>query len=137
MALKQCFPTAFKTELLSGTHDFTSDTFKIALYSSSATLNESTTAYTATGEVVASGYTAGGAALTVTGPSTLGTTVYVDFDDVSWTSEITARGALIYNSSQSNKAVYVLDFGVDRVHLDGTFTISFPVPTELDAIIRI
>ena len=119
MAITQAVCTSFKQELLVGTHNFTAttgDTFKIALYSSSATLSASTTAYSSTNEVSASGtYTAGGGSLTNVTPTTSGTTALTDFSDVSFTSAtITARGALIYNSTDSNKAAVVLDFGVIR-----------------------
>ena len=118
MAITQAVCTSFKQEILVETHDFTAttgDTFKIALYSSSATLSASTTAYSATNEVSDSGtYTAGGGSLTNVTPTTSGTTALTDFADISFTSAtITARGALIYNSSESNKAVCVLDFGGD------------------------
>lgn len=131
------FCTSAKVELLNGEHNFTSDTFKVALYLDTADLGPNTTVYTTTGEVSVSGYTAGGATITVAAPASSGTTAYVDFTDVSWTAEITARGALIYNSSNGNKAFYVLDFGVDRAHRDGVFTITWPSPTSTSAIIRI
>ena len=137
MAIIECYPSSFKKELLEGVHDFSSDTFKIALYSSSASLNQSTTVYSTTGEVSGTGYSAGGATLTVTAPSITGTTAIVDFADVTWSSAtITARGALIYNSSQSNKAVRILDFGSDRVKSGADFVVTFPTPDALNAIIR-
>jgi len=133
-----CLTTSFKKELLLGTHAFGTDTFKIALYSSSADINTTTTAYTTTGEVTGTGYTAGGATLTVVTPTTDGTVALVDFSDVTWsTATITARAALIYNSSKSNKSVAVLDFGSDRVKTAADFTITFPPPDRYDAIIRI
>ena len=134
--------TSFKVELLQGVHNFTAstgDVFKLALYTSSATLGASTTAYSATNEVANSGtYSAGGGTLTNITPTASGTTALTDFDDLSFTSAtITARGALIYNSSDSNKAVAVLDFGGDKISTAGTFTIQFPAATASDSIIRI
>lgn len=138
--------TSFKDELLEGVHDFRSsggDTFKIALYTSSATLDATTTAYSATNEVANSGsYSAGGGTLTNISPTTSGTTAFTDFDDISFTSAtITARGALIYNTTPThtytNPAVAVLDFGGDKISTAGTFTIQFPAATSSDAIIRI
>lgn len=148
--------TSFKVELLQGYHNFsnvnpsrtaaTADIFKLALYTSAATLDATTTAYTATNEVAASGsYSAGGGALnTTSGVATQptnggsGTVAYLSFADLSFTSAtITARGALIYNSSQSNKAVVVLDFGSDKTSTAGTFTIQFPTASNTAAIIRI
>jgi hypothetical protein len=140
MAITQAMCTSFKSEALQGVHDFTTDTFKIALYTSSATLSAATTAYSATNEVSGTGYTAGGETLTVTGGSvsTSGTTAYVDFSDVTWsTATITARGALIYNSSQANKAVAVLDFGADKTSTAGDFVITMPTADASNAIIRI
>ena len=142
MAITQAMCTSFKVELLQGVHNFTTstgDVFKLALYTSSATLGASTTAYSATNEVANSGtYSAGGGTLTNITPTASGTTALTDFDDLSFTSAtITARGALIYNSSDSNKAVAVLDFGGDKISTAGTFTIQFPAATSSDAIIRI
>ena len=142
MAITQAVCTSFKQEILVEGHDFTAttgDTFKIALYSSSATLSASTTAYSATNEVSNSGtYTAGGASLTAVTPTTSGTTALCDFADASFTSAtITARGALIYNSSASNKAVVVLDFGGDKTSTSGTFTIAFPAADASNAILRL
>lgn len=139
--IQQVLCTSFKQQLLLGTHSFAAsggDSFKIALYSSSATLNSSTTAYTATGEVVASGYTAGGAALTNVEPASSGVTGYTTFSTVSWVSAgIVARGALIYNSTEANKAVMVLDFGMDRYSVAGLFTLTFPTANAESAIIRL
>lgn len=138
--------TSFKDELLEGVHDFRAvggDTFKIALYSSAATLSASTTAYTTSNEVAASGsYSAGGGTLTNISPTTSGTTAFTDFDDISFTAAtITARGALIYNTTPThtytNPAVVVLDFGGDKTSTSGTFTIQFPTASASDAIIRI
>ena len=133
--------TSFKQELLTGTHNFTNgtgDTFKIALFTSSATLGASTTAYSTTNETSGTGYTAGGNTLTNVTPTTSGTTAFTDFADTTWsTASITARGALIYNSTDSNKAVVVLDFGADKTSTAGDFTIQFPTADASNAIIRI
>jgi len=141
MAITQAMATSFKQELLTGTHDFTNstgDTFKIALFTSSATLGASTTAYSTSNEVSGSGYTAGGNTLTNVTPSTSGTTAFTDFADTTWSSAtITARGALIYNSTDSDKAVVVLDFGSDKTSTNGDFTIQFPTADASNAIIRI
>ena len=137
MAITQTQCTSFKVELLTGTHNFSSDTFKIALYTSAASLGVDTTAYSTSNEVSASGYTAGGNTLTVsTTPTSSSTTAYVSFANTSWSSALTARGALIYNSSKSNKAVAVLDFGADKTS-SGTFTVTFPTADATSAIIRI
>lgn len=141
MAISQAMCTSFKVELLTGTHNFTNstgDTFKIALYTSSATLDATTTAYSATNEVSGTGYTAGGNTLTNVTPTSSGTTAFTDFADTTWsTATITARGALIYNSTESNKAVCVLDFGSDKTSTAGDFTIIFPTADASNAIIRI
>ena len=142
MAISQAMCTSFKDELLEGVHDFRSsggDTFKLALYTSSADLGAATTAYSSSNEVANSGsYSAGGGSLTNISPTTSGTTAFTDFDDLSFTSAtITARGALIYNSSESDKAVAVLDFGGDKISTAATFTIQFPAATSSDAMIRI
>jgi hypothetical protein len=137
MAITQTTCTSFKVELLTGTHDFSSDTFKIALYTGAATLGADTTAYSASNEVSASGYAAGGNTLTVsTAPTSSSTTAYVSFANTSWSSALTARGALIYNSSKSNKAVAVLDFGADKTS-SATFTVTFPTADATSAIVRI
>lgn len=141
MAITSAICTSFKQELLVATHNFTASTghsFKIALYSSAATLGASTTAYSATNEVSGTGYSAGGAALTSVTPTTSGTTAFCDFSDVTWsTATITARGALIYNTSATNKAVCVLDFGSDRTSTASDFVIQFPTADASNAIIRI
>ena len=141
MAITQAMCTSFKKALLNGEMDFSSDTtqvFKIALYTSSATLGASTTAYTTTNEVSGTGYTAGGNTLTVVAPATSGTTAYLDFSDTTWsTATITARGALIYTTSNSNAAVAVLDFGADKTSTAGDFQIQFPTADASNAIIRI
>ena len=140
MAISQAMCTSFKKEIIEALHDFTNSTgdlFKIALYTSSATLGAATTVYAVTNEVSGTGYTAGGANLTNVTPSSSGTTAFTDFSDVTFAgSTITARGALIYNSSASNRAVCVLDFGSDKSSSAGDFTIVFPAATAADAIIR-
>lgn len=135
--------TSFKQEILQGVHDFTvstGDTFKLALYTDSASFTAATTAYTVTNEVGNSGtYAAGGGTLTNVTPTTSGTTAFTDFDDLSFTSAtITARGALIYNDTAAgDPAVVVLDFGSDKTSTAGTFTIQFPTADASNAIIRI
>ena len=133
--------TSFKVELLKGVHNFSTggNTFKLALYTATATLDATTTAYTATNEVSNSGsYTAGGGALTNVTPTATGTTAITDFADLSFTTAtITARGCLIYNSTDSNKAVAAIDFGGDKTSTAGDFTIVFPTPTATGAIIRL
>ena len=124
---------SFKEALFKGDVDFLVDTIKIALYDNTATLNESTTAYTTAGEVVAAGYTAGGNVLTPSVAASGGTS-YVDFGDTSWTASITARGALIYK--QSGTAICVLDFGADRTSTT-TFQVQFPPATADSALIRL
>ena len=129
----------FKTGLMNGTFNFTSGSFKIALYTNAATLDATTTAYTSTGEVVASGYTAGGLALTIAQVPTVGNsgnTAYISFNNAVWNSSITARGALIYQSGGGNPAVCVLDFGSDKSS-SATFTVQFPDPSNTSAIIRL
>jgi hypothetical protein len=140
MAITQAICTSFKQELMEGVHDFqvAGDSLKVALYLTAATLDASTTAYSATNETSGTGYTAGGAALTNIAPTTSGTTAYIDFSDVSWTTaSFTARGALIYNTSDSNKAIAVLDFGADYIVTAGTFTIVWPTADASNAILRI
>ena len=130
---------SFKTGMMNGTFNFTSGSFYIALYTNSATLDATTTAYTATGEVVASGYTAGGLALTIAQVPTTGnsgTVAYLSFSNAVWTSSILARGALIYQSGGGNPAVCVLDFGADKQSTT-TFTVQFPSVSNTSAIIRI
>ena len=144
MAITSAICTSFKQEILVGTHNFTAtsgDTFKIALYTSSASLGASTTAYSTSNEITNSSgtaYTAGGATLTSVTPTTSGTTAFCDFADVSYTSaSFTANGALIYNDDQSDKAVAVIAFGGDKTVSSGTFTIQFPTADATNAIIRI
>ena len=144
MAISSAICTSFKQEILVGTHNFTAssgDTFKIALYTSSASLGAGTTAFSDTNEISntsGSAYSSGGATLTSVTPTTSGTTAFCDFADVSFTSaSFTANGALIYNSSASNKAVAVIAFGGDKTVSSGTFTIQFPTADASNAIIRI
>ena len=140
MAITQAVCTSFKQELLTGTHNFTAttgDTFKIALYTSSASLDASTTAFTTSNEISGTGYSSGGVELTNRTVSTSTTTAFFDADDPTWTSaSFTARGALIYNSSNSNKAIAVLNFGGDFTVSSGTFRIVFPA-AGANAIITI
>jgi hypothetical protein len=148
MAISQAMTTSFKVEILNGIHAFgtsvvraatTPDTFKIALYTSSATLDATTTTYTTSNEVPSTGnYTAGGNTLTTIAPTSSGTTAFLDFNDTTWSNAtITANGALIYNSTQSDKAVAVLAFGGDKTSTAGDFTIIFPAADASNAIIRI
>jgi hypothetical protein len=150
MAITQAMATSFKVEILDGIHNFgtgviraatTADVFKLALYTSSATLSAATTAYTTSDEVSSSGtnYTAGGLTLTISQvPTSTGTTAFIDFDDLTFPSAtITANGALIYNATQSNKAVAVLAFGGDKTSTAGNFTIQFPAAAASTAILRI
>lgn len=142
MAITQAMCTSFKQALLDGEMDFSSDTaqtFKIALYTSSATLDATTTVYSVTNEVSGTGYTAGGNTLTIsTNPTTSGTTAYLSFSNTTWSSAtITARGALIYKSGGTNPAVAVLDFGGDKTSTAGDFTIQFPTANSTTAIIRV
>ena len=141
MPISQAMCTSFKVQLLSGAQNFNTGTtkvYKIALYTSSATLGATTTAYSTTNEVVGTGYTAGGNTLTVSQiPTSSGTTAFIDFADTTWSgATITARGALIYNSTD-NTAVAVLDFGSDKTSTAGDFTIVFPTADATNAIIRI
>ena len=134
--------TSFKVELLAGTHNFTTgtgDTYKLALYDNSAAFTAATTAYTVTNEVSGTGYSAGGGTLTNVTPTSSGTTAFIDFDDLTFsTATITARGALIYNSSAAgNPAVCILDFGADKTSTAGDFTIVFPTADASNAIVRI
>ena len=142
MAITNAMCTSFKAELMQALHNFTAstgNTFKLALYTSSATLGAGTTAYSSTNEVAASGtYSAGGGTLTNITPTTSGTTGLTDFGDLTFTSAtITARGALIYNSTNANRAVCALDFGADKTSTAGDFVIIFPAADASNAIIRI
>lgn len=134
--------SSFKKELLEAVHDFANSggsTFKIALYTNSASFNAATTAYTTGNEITGTGYTAGGNTLTRVDPSLSGTTSFTDFSDTTWASStITARGAVIYNDSAAgNPAVVVLDFGSDKTSTNGDFTVVFPTADASNAIIRI
>ena len=150
MAMTQAMATSFKVEILDGIHNFgtgvirastAADVFKLALFTSSATLSAATTAYSTTDEVSSSGtnYPAGGLTLTISQvPTSSGTTAFIDFDDLTFPSAtITANGALIYNATQSNKAVAVLAFGGDKTSTAGNFTIQFPAAAASTAILRI
>jgi hypothetical protein len=143
MAISQSMCTSFKVGILDGDFDFgtgTSQTFKIALYTSAATLGAATTAYTTSNEVTGTGYSAGGQNLTISQiPTSSGTTAFIDFSDVTWsTATITARGALIYLANgTTNPAVAVLDFGGDKTSTAGNFTIQFPAADASNAILRI
>lgn len=138
MAISQSMCTSFKAEILGGIQDLDTDVIKIALYTSAATLGAGTTVYATTDEVVGVGYSAGGNTLASPTITTSGTTAYVDFADTSWTTAtITARGALIYNSSKANRAIAVLDFGSDKTSTAGTFTVQMPANNATDALIRI
>ena len=136
MSIVQTQTTSFKAELYQGIHDLTTDVIKIALYTASADLNEDTTVYNSTNEVPNTGtYVAGGAQLTPITIGTSGYTAFVGFPNISWTGAITARCALIYNSTQGNKSIAVLDFGSDKTSV-GTFTITMPANTATAALIR-
>jgi len=143
MAITQAMATSFKVGLLDGVFDFgtgTSQVFKIALYTASANLDSTTTAYTTSNEVTGTGYTAGGNTLVVSQvPTSTGTTAFLDFADSTWSSAtITARGALIYLANgTTNPAVCVLDFGSDKTSTNGNFTVIFPAADASNAIIRI
>jgi len=147
MTIAQTSTTSFKVELLQAVHNFgptTPNTFKIALYTAASDIGPATTAYTATNEVVGTGYTAGGNTLAISTDPTSGNndasipTAFVSFSNTSWaSSSITARGALIYNSTQGNKSVAVLDFGADKTTANATFLIAFPTADASSAIVRI
>ena len=136
MSIVQTQTTSFKAQLYQGIHDLTTDVIKIALYTANANLNADTTVYSSVNEVAATGtYVAGGATMTGITVSTSGYTAYVGFDNVSWTGVITARCALIYNETQGNKSVAVLDFGSDKTSTT-TFLITMPANTSTTALIR-
>jgi hypothetical protein len=136
MSIIQTQTTSFKAQLYQGIHDLTTDVIKIALYTANANLNEDTTVYSSTDEVANTGtYSAGGAQLTPITVNTSGYTAYVGFPNISWTGAITARCALIYNVTQGNKSIAVLDFGSDKTSV-GTFTITMPANTATAALIR-
>lgn len=141
MAIQQGQVTSFKKELLLLVHNFAAsggDTFKIALYTANATLGPDTTVYTTTAEASGTGYVAGGATLVNVEPAAADGTAYWSFDTVEWaSSSITARGALIYNSSKSNKAVAVLDFGADKTTSNATFRVAMPAVGSTSSLLRI
>jgi hypothetical protein len=135
MSIVQTQTTSFKKELYQAVHNLSTNTLKIALYTGNANLNEDTTVYTTSNEVVASGYTAGGNTLTGVTISSADYTAYVNFANTSWTAAITARCALIYNVTQGNKSIAVIDFGADKTSTT-TFTIAMPANTSTTALIR-
>jgi hypothetical protein len=134
MSIVQTQTTSFKKELYQGIHDLTTDQIKIALYTGNANLNETTTAYTTANEVTGTGYVAGGVVMTGTTIASSGYTAYVNFDNVAFGASVTARCALIYNASQGNKSIAVLDFGSDKT--SASFTITMPQNTATTALIR-
>lgn len=137
MSIIQTQTTSFKTELYQAIHDLTTDTLKIALYTNSATLDASTTAYSTTNEITGTGYSAGGVIITGVTVNSSGYTAYVSFNNPSWTSaSFTTRAALIYNFSKANRSIAVLDFGADKTVSDSTFTITLPTNNASDALIR-
>ena len=135
MSIVQTQTTSFKAQLYQGIHDLTTDVIKVALYTAAADLNEATTIYSATNEVVATGYTAGGSTLTPVTVNSSGYTAYVGFPNISWNAALTARCALIYNVTQGNKSIAVLDFGSDKTSTT-TFTITMPANSATAALIR-
>ena len=140
MAISQGMATSFKVQLLEGQHNFSANTFKLALYTSSASLDENTTAYTTSNEVPSTGnYSAGGNTLTVSvTPTNSGNVAYISFANTSWANAtITANGALIYNANLANAAVCVLAFGGDKTSTNGTFAVNFPTADASNAIIRL
>ena len=140
MAITQAMATSFKVQLLNGEQNFSANTFKLALYTSSATLGENTTVYSATNEVPSTGnYSAGGNTLSVSvTPTNTGNVAFISFSNSSWANAtITANGALIYNANVSNAAVCVLAFGGDKTSTNGTFAVNFPTADSTSAIIRL
>jgi hypothetical protein len=135
MSIIQTQTTSFKAQLYQGIHDLTTDVIKVALYTAEANLNQDTTIYSSTNEVVATGYTAGGLVLTPITVNSSGYTAYVGFPNVTWSAALTARCALIYNVTQGNKSVAVLDFGSDKTSKT-SFTITMPANTSSAALIR-
>lgn len=133
-SILQTQTTSFKKELYEGVHDLTTDVIKIALYTASADLNEATTAYSTSNEVTGTGYVAGGVTMTGATVSSSGFTAYVDFADVVFGAAVTARCALIYNSSKANRSIAVLDFGSDKT--SANFTITMPSNDASSALIR-
>lgn len=137
MPIAQSLCSSFKQQILLGEHDLDTDVLKIALYTSAANLDAATTEYSTSGEVVGSGYSEGGEILTGVTVLLSGTTAYVDFADTTWNpASFTARGALIYNSSKSNKAIAVLDFGADKTATT-SFVVQMPANTASSALIRV
>jgi hypothetical protein len=134
-SIVQTQTTSFKKELYQGIHDLSTDTIKIALYTAAADLNSATTVYSSTNEVVASGYTAGGQVMTGVAISSDGYTAYANWANVSWSTAVTARCALIYNVTKGNKSVAVLDFGSDKTSTT-TFLVTMPANTATAALIR-
>jgi len=138
MAITQTWTTSFKRQVLLGEHDLDTDILKIALYTSSAVLGPDTTAYTTAGEISGSGYTAGGIALTNVTVNSGDGIAYVDFDNPTWAgASFTARGALIYNSSKSNKSMFVLDFGTNQTAVNETFMLDLPADNPTFALIKL
>lgn len=139
MAITQGMCDSFKVQLLNGVHNFSSDTFKIALYTSSATIGETTTVYSATNETSGTNYTAGGNTLTVSvTPTNTGNVAFLSFANTTWTTAtITAAGAIIYNNTKANAAVCVLNFGGDKTSTAGNFSVNFPTADATSAIIRL
>ena len=135
MSIVQTQTTSFKKELYQAVHNLATDTIKIALYTGNADLNEDTTVYSATNEVSGTGYTAGGETMTGVAISSSGYVAYANWNNVSWTAALTARCALIYNVTQGNKSIEVLDFGSDKTSTT-TFTITMPANTSTTALIR-
>jgi hypothetical protein len=135
MAIVQTQTTSFKKELYQGIHDLSTDIIKMALYTGNANLGADTTVYSTTNEVVASGYTAGGNTLTGVAISSSGYTAYANWANISWTSALTARCALIYNASKANRAIAVIDFGADKTSTT-TFLVTMPANTATTALIR-
>jgi hypothetical protein len=133
-SIVQTQTTSFKTELYQAIHNFTTDTFKIALYTADADLNAATTAYSTSNEVTGTGYSAGGISLTGTTIGSDGYTAYVNFANAVFNASVTARCALIYNSSKANRSVVVLDFGSDKTSTN--FTITMPATSATAALIR-
>jgi hypothetical protein len=132
--ITQCLTSSFKKELLQGVHDFDTDTFKIALYLSSANIDSTTAVYTPIGESSGTGYTAGGGTLVNIGVTLSGTTAYASWEDFTWAnSSLTASGALVYNASKGNRSVLVLNFGGSYVTVDDPFTVTFPANTSTTA----
>jgi hypothetical protein len=134
MSILQTQTTSFKAELYQAVHNLTTDTLKVALYNGNANLNETTTVYTTSNEVSGGGYVAGGVTLTGVTINTSGYTAYVNFNNVNFSAAVTARCALIYNSSKGNKSIAVLDFGSDKTST--SFTLTMPTNTPTTALLR-